>query len=597
MQQRAQWIYAALLGLCFALACLLLVRLTFSPDVRMRPQTESRPLRFVGEYQRAGEEARHPFAQGLDFSGAQINDVVFYGHFDQEVKPNEQLILRVRNLRVELLVNGETVFRFGDHHPDLIQSEGNVWAAFTSSGILPADDVEIHLCNVYRSALDSCFSDFFDNLHAGSESRVYRSVFAGKGSRLAIGVLAMLAGFLMLLVAIGCRVFKFSLAADYLSLGGFMFMAGLWFALDFDYISLLSPYPAVNQLLHSFSLFLAPVFLMNYAISLMRGKLRGACRGVMLLTLLILLACLILQLTGTVDLAAASLCGMVLVVLATPFFFGCLCWERFHFKKAALCQALPSLSILLLGSVLDAANYFLHFWENSMGCAVSFIVFSLLQFWHLTKVLKGGLFKLQNYRNLERELTQSRIAVVLSQIRPHFLFNALNSISALCVSCPTQAEQAITTLSDFLRGNLGSLEEQKPVPFSEELEQIQNYVQIERTRFGDRLQIIYSIEYQEFSVPALSLQTLVENAVRHGISPVEQGGCVLIHSWCKQGDAMVAIADNGVGFDPNHIPPGSIGIKNARLSLQYLVQGEMTIYSRPSIGTVVTIRIPKESMA
>jgi len=136
----------------------------------------------------------------------------------------------------------------------------------------------------------------------------------------------------------------------------------------------------------------------------------------------------------------------------------------------------------------------------------------------------------QGRRSAEQEnlLMQDRVAIMLSQIQPHFLYNALSVIQDLCHGKAPEAEQAAVEFSEFLRGNLDSLQADSPIPFEQELRHTQNYLSLEKKRFGDNLRVEYEIGATDFFIPALTLQPIVENAVRNGVMRQEEGGTVRV---------------------------------------------------------------------
>jgi LytS/YehU family sensor histidine kinase len=199
---------------------------------------------------------------------------------------------------------------------------------------------------------------------------------------------------------------------------------------------------------------------------------------------------------------------------------------------------------------------------------------------------------------MEKELTESRMSVMLSQIRPHFLFNSLLAIQDLCRTDPDVASQAVGEFSKYLRGNLDSLSMTAPIPFSRELGHVENYLALEKKRFDERLQIVYDIKADGFLIPALTLQPITENAVRHGVTKKLDGGTVTITAVETETDYVVTVADDGVGFDPAApiIQDGRshIGIANVRNRLASMCGGTLTINSKPGEGTTAVIKIPKE---
>ena len=196
----------------------------------------------------------------------------------------------------------------------------------------------------------------------------------------------------------------------------------------------------------------------------------------------------------------------------------------------------------------------------------------------------------------EKELAGRRIDIMLSQIQPHFLYNSLGTIYHLCESDSEAARKAIKKFSEFLRGNMESLKAREPIAFEMELNHTANYLYLEQQRFGDKLQVIYQIKTVDFLIPPLTLQPLVENAVKHGILNKKNGGTVIIRTEKIGGWAVVTVSDNGVGMEKAkelHSPGEHvhIGISNVRSRLKEMVDGSLNIESNDR-GTTAIIQIP-----
>lgn len=194
---------------------------------------------------------------------------------------------------------------------------------------------------------------------------------------------------------------------------------------------------------------------------------------------------------------------------------------------------------------------------------------------------------------LREELKNSRIVLAMSQIRTHFVFNILNAISGMCEYDPQKADETLVMFSHYLRSNINIMEEDEPEAFTKSLEHLEEYVFLEQVRFGEKIQFVKTIEAENFNIPPLVLQPLVENAIRHGLLHKKQGGTVSLHTWAENGDSIIEISDDGVGFDMANAPgQESVGMKNVRFRLKYMVGGTMDIKSTPGQGTTVTITIP-----
>lgn len=586
--------FQPLVWFSLGLSALLLGFALFSPGARLVENTVSEPLRFIGEYVLSDSPQRLPFQTGTELSADKLTSVTLYGHFDREVKPNTQIVMRISNLHVQLLVNGETVFTYGDAHPSFVHSGGNVWTSFTSTGVLPADAVELRLSNSYANEVLSSFDDFFTNLSTGSEYPVYRNALFGQGSHLLIGVIVFLLGLAMLCVSFYAQVLKLSRAHDYVYLSAFVIASGIWMCINYRFISLIIPYPTFYQTLEMLCMALMPVFLMRYMITLVAARQRRLCSIVIYGVLLVAMAAILFQLLGMVDLAMLTGLFSLIDMVGIAFFTVCLILSFRHPGDAETRAAILPMFILFIGAALNIANYFFTWRTNGLFYSLAFLLFAFLEMFRLVHALRDSVRRNSEYARLENELIQSRIAVMLSQIKPHFLYNALNSISALCLTDPLMADQAITSLSNYLRGNIRSLEQSAPVPFEQELDHIKYYVRLEQLRYGEKLRVVYAINTIDFQVPTLSLQTLVENAIRHGVSPRPEGGLVVVQTERGDGCTVVRIIDNGVGFDPDMRSQNadSIGLVNAKKRMEVMMNAVFDIQSIPGKGTTIVIRIP-----
>lgn len=195
----------------------------------------------------------------------------------------------------------------------------------------------------------------------------------------------------------------------------------------------------------------------------------------------------------------------------------------------------------------------------------------------------------------EKALTEARIDIMMSQIQPHFLYNSLATIRKLCDLDPKQAKQAIGDFSFYLRANMDSLTNKLPIPFMQELNHVKHYLNLEQQRFQSRLKVVYDINVKEFLIPALTVQTIVENAVRHGIMKRERGGTIIIYTEDSDTAYRIIVIDDGPGFNysshrNNNI---GIGIDNVRKRLQILCNGQLELLSNPNKGVTAIITIPK----
>ncbi len=195
----------------------------------------------------------------------------------------------------------------------------------------------------------------------------------------------------------------------------------------------------------------------------------------------------------------------------------------------------------------------------------------------------------------DKKLMDMNIALMISQIQPHFLYNALSSIRRMIKKNPEVAQTAIENFSLYLRQNLESMNRVEPIPFTTELKHLKEYLYLEKLRFGDRLCVEYEIGYSDFVMPVLSLQPIVENAAKHGILKKEDGGTIWIKTYREGANVILTVRDDGIGFNPEAaLLDGRmhIGLNNVKSRIEMQCRGTVKIESELGVGTTVTMTIP-----
>ena len=255
---------------------------------------------------------------------------------------------------------------------------------------------------------------------------------------------------------------------------------------------------------------------------------------------------------------------------------------------------------LALTILVDAVNHYvyytrIHFYYFGLAVTMFFQIFRMIL--DLKRQYKEAI----RYQQVQKELYEARVGVMVSQIQPHFMYNALTSIAMMCSIDPDTAKDATITFAKYLRGNMDSLKQTAPVPFEQELEHLKKYLYIEKLRFQDKLNIEYDIQTTAFYLPLLSIQPLVENAVKHGVGMKKKGGTVTIATRETEEAYEVIISDDGVGFDTNAEKPDDgrshVGMENTKRRLKELCEGEVVIESTVDVGTTTTVVLPKSGQA
>lgn len=550
----------------------------------------------TGEYRADGGEWL-PLKKGEIPNLSDSRRIEIRGHFSHDIEKNLCIALRIQYLDVKIALNGREIFSFGEKgsRHRLSGSGGDVWTTFLSPGVTSADCVEMELYNVYGNRYLPSAEKLLGNIYFGTEGSLYRQLFAARGLSAVLALFIFIIGLLELFAVLLFVMIGYRNIYSLLYNAGYTLFAAVWFFIQNDF-SFLLPTPAFTAYMEILSMYMVTAFFALYVAEYMSGTRRALTRLTASAAFLAVTALSLLQITGrfeayqTLNLStAACLLGII-----SSFFS--LVAEAVKTKKRAPRMAVYPTLLITAGVLCDACVYAV----TPGGYAIFTQVGSIL-----AAAILGGLIIFE-YKNkldaaarverVENELTQSRVAIMISQIQPHFLFNALATIKALCDVEPEAAQEAIAHFSKYLRANMDSLTTKELIPFEQELVHVENYLYIEKIRFQEKINFVYDIKTADFYLPALSVQPLVENAVRYGVASAKGVGTVAVETDEDEKGYTVRVKDNGVGFDFMKSPRDDrshVGIENVRSRIEIMCGGTLTIESGADEGTTITLFIPK----
>lgn len=285
-----------------------------------------------------------------------------------------------------------------------------------------------------------------------------------------------------------------------------------------------------------------------------------------------------------------------LYIIVNLFDLGMILTQLFFVLKYKKTLTRRGTWILLTFSIFPLAAMPLQlFWDTTPKCMATTMSLIALYMLFQGEVTRQLAEKKKELAEKERQLGESRIATMISQIQPHFIYNTLGTIEQLCLEQPEKASKLVHDFSLYLRGNFSQIDHAALIGLSKELEHVRHYADIEQTRFPD-MTIQFDLHSSEFLLPALTVQPLVENAIKHGLMKLESGGTVTIRTYETDKHYCVSVVDDGVGFEASALRDETkhIGIRNIRGRVEAMCNGTLMIDSAPGKGTTALIKIPKE---
>lgn len=577
------------------LTAVLLFTTLFRYDQKTQTGGELYSVYIDGEYSEEGGPWKK-LTRETTFKNLELRDITVRGHFNRSIPKNMNLFLNLDHMRVCLRINGNEIFKAEPTDDEnLTKALGKQWVTINSPGITTKDEVEINFGNLYWNAYMIQFDELLWRMNAGDSREMFFEAIKYDSWPLAVGAVFLFLTLFFLIVSICCSALRLHGALRFLWLGLSALFSALWFITLTPVPTLIFPLPIFFNVVYAFSMQMMFFFLLMFITSWLSGwrkTLMLVCEDVMLLTLLAGLANQMLRIQ---DLYSAinwlSIVDLVIVLIV----IGCLIYEAHRLKKEAASGVLKSIAVLAVCGVVELINGYVQFMVASILLGIGLGIFIIMEGVYLLRRIKQSLENEKRALELENELHQNRIAIMTSQIQPHFLYNALTGIKRLCDTDPHRASEALGHFSYFLRGNLDSLVTTELVPFDKELTHVRDYLYLEKMRFEEDLHIAWDIRFTEFMLPALTVQPIAENGIRYGITKKEGVGTLTIRSERQEDTAVVTVIDDGVGFDVAKEKDDGrthTGIQNVRSRLEAQCNGRLEIESEKGVGTTVTITLP-----
>ena len=571
-------------------------------------------VRFEGAY-RIADGPWQEIVEGEHITATK-GDVTLRGNFHMFAPDGEYVGVYTGDMPVSLYINHISLTIYdGGNEPVVIDMENPLYGD-SSCGVYRTaytiasgseEQIEILIHNPHNFGNEAAVDELLSNMALWSGIDFEKDVLNNDALQRNTGIFFVIVSLALLGIALFATLIHIKNSKLLWLFGLVILFAGTYFAYSADGVSFWQESVVSNTTLLGSSMMFYMFFLAMIIACFLKstkkvGVTTAVCMGSVdaLLFALPMMTELYFYDTWCVWTVAQLVTNLILLA--------CLLRECFCTKEGSKWLYIGAI-LPLIAFVVDVAMTSYGIWKGGVTSRYIFILLFAVAMVVVLRVIPNSLNAAEKAKELElqrsrleaekniveAELKENRISLMLSQIQPHFIYNTLGTIERMCLKDPEKAFGLVRNFSLYLRGNFSELDSVAPIRFAEELKHVECYVNIEKVRFPD-MNIEYDVEATEFVLPALSVQPLVENAIKHGLMRLEFGGTVLIHSYETPTHFCVEVKDDGVGFDTSRPIDGKkhVGLRNIRGRLKTMVNGELIIESQVNHGTKAMILIPKE---
>ena len=562
---------------------------------------------FDGEY-RIADGPWQKIVKGNHISSTQ-GDVTLRGNFHMVAPGGEYVGIYRGDVPIAFYTDHiNLTFYEKGIEPNVIETEnpifkdaacGASWVAHTFWSA-PEETIEILIHNPHRFGNETAIDELLSGIALWANIDFEKGVMDSGRTQRDIGLLFVIISLVFLGTALFSTLIHTNNSKIIWVLGLAIMFAGAYLSYSADGVSFWSESIVSNTTILGCSMIFYMFFLSVALVAFLKdtkiiGTITVALLGLVNATLLVLP---ILTDVLFYDLWIYWITAQVLVSIVL---FGCLIRE--------FCIIKTKVRWLYIGSILPLVSFIfdvimtdIGLWKGGIASTFVFIGFFVVAMIAVLKVIPQSINALAKAKELETEkialnaqLTESRMSTMMSQIRPHFIYNTLGSIEQLCSIDPPKAGELVHNFAKYLRGNFGELDNPRTILMSQEMEHVRYYISIEKVRFPD-MTFSFELKSGDFHIPALTIQPIVENAIKHGLMKLPAGGEIRVRSYETDTHYCVSVEDDGVGFDTGELldERKHLGIRNIRGRLKAMVDGDLAIESTVGVGTKALITIPKE---
>lgn len=565
------------------------------------------PQSFLGEYSYDGV-TWYPLETDADLS-ARNTDLYLRGHFERKIPKDCRLYFFADHIGSEVFVNGELVDldvlvevqKIGMKvQPSMCSREWKYH--YFREEVTPDDLVEIHINNPHAFGNKNAYKYFLETVCCTPNEPNFLGKYLASAAQPynVIGIMLVLVGVLLLCAAVVSLFLRLPLENTVVKTGMLAAFVGGCFLLDAIDISFRSESHIVNtygwQIFVMYSVYLVKTMVRDR----LEGRRKTVANCVVILSVAVDIALILAAFAGLVLMFDTLRFWTMLQWICCTVLIACCVAELFSSNKKIRIEVIMFL-VMLVCVLLDSLGVMSNIYSRGVMTKAAVLLFFLLKLIHFAARIVINSKASSRASKLEKELEESRIALMISQIQPHFIFNVLGTIRGLCREDPEQAWRGLGDFSVYLRANMNALTNANPIPFGRELDHVETYLRLEQMRLGEKLNVVYDIQEKGFSIPPLMLQPLVENAVKHGLFYKEGGGTVIIRSVRKGSNILLTVQDDGVGFEasaqePDYNQREHHGLANVRSRVEKMLGGTLRIDSHGENGSTVELEFPVDHL-
>ena len=497
--------------------------------------------------------------------------------------------------------NGEKIYFISDHE-DPQYGDSLCGASWTAHSFMAVSDapIEILIHNPHAFGNETAIDEMLAGIAFWSGIEFEKGILDSGASERNAGLLFAMVAVMLLGIALFSSLIRIKNSEIIWLLGSLILFAGVYFAYNAEGVAFWSESIVANTTILGASMMLYMLFLAMIAVSFMVEMRKIGSFSVVLLGVANAVFFLI-PIVSDVLFYDLWIWWIAVQIAVNAVLAICLAKE-FLAAKTKVKWLHIGVFLPLVAFLVDVIGIWNGSWRGGVASQGVFVALFVVTIIVVLNLIPSNINAAAKARELEMEkivlnaeLAESRIATMMSQIRPHFIYNTLGSIEQLCMFDPPKAGNLVHNFAKYLRGNFGELDNPKPILMTQEMEHVHYYISIENVRFPD-MTFTFEMNSEDFHIPALTIQPIVENAIKHGLMKLPKGGTIRVVSYETDRDYCISVEDDGAGFDTNAIPDDRkhLGLRNIRERLRVMVNGTLEIESTIGVGTKVLIKIPKE---